>query len=237
MEYSVFEKKFIEKAKECNININNIEKFYKFMELLIEWNEKINLTAITKPDEILEKHFLDSLTIQKYIKENDKVIDVGTGAGFPGIPLAICNNFNITLLDSLNKRVNFLNEVKEQISLKNVETIHGRAEEIAQNPKYREKYDIATSRAVAPMNVLLEYLLPFVKVGGLCLCMKGPNVKEEMENTENALKILGGSIQKIENIKLLDGKIERNIVAIKKEKQTPSKYPRKAGTPSKQPLN
>ena len=112
MEYSVFEKKFIEKAKECNININNIEKFYKFMELLLEWNEKINLTAITKPEEILEKHFLDSLTIQKYIKENDKVIDVGTGAGFPGIPLAICNDFNITLLDSLNKRVNFLNEVK-----------------------------------------------------------------------------------------------------------------------------
>src|SRR5699024_8473899 len=156
---------------------------------------------------------------------------------FPGIPLAICNDFNITLLDSLNKRVNFLNEVKEQISLKNVETIHGRAEEIAQNPKYREKYDIATSRAVAPMNVLLEYLLPFVKVGGLCLCMKGHNVKEEMENTENALKILGGSIQKIENIKLLDGKIERNIVIIKKEKQTPSKYPRKAGSTRKQNLN
>lgn len=236
MEYKEFEKIFIEKAKECDINIKNIEKFYQYMNLLLEWNEKINLTAITKPEDMIEKHFLDSLTIQKYIKENEKVIDVGTGAGFPGIPLAICNNFNLTLLDSLNKRVNFLNEVKEKLELNNIQNIHGRAEEIAQNVKYREKFDIATSRAVAPMNVLLEYLLPFVKVGGICLCMKGPNVKEEMFNIEKVVKLLGGSVQKIENIKLLDGKIERNIVIVKKEIQTPRKYPRKAGTPSKTPL-
>ena len=236
MEYKEFETIFMEKAKECDINVKNLEKFYHYMKLLLDWNEKINLTAITKPEDIIEKHFLDSLTIQKYIKENEKVIDVGTGAGFPGIPLAICNEFNITLLDSLNKRVNFLNDVKEKLKLNNVQNIHGRAEEIAQDLKYREKFDIATSRAVAPMNVLIEYLLPFVKIGGICICMKGPNVKEEMLNIDKVVKLLGGSIQNIENIKLLDGKIERNIVIIKKEMQTPKKYPRKAGTPSKSPL-
>ena len=236
MEYKEFETIFMEKAKECDINVKNLEKFYHYMKLLLDWNEKINLTAITKPEDIIEKHFLDSLTIQKYIKENEKVIDVGTGAGFPGIPLAICNEFNITLLDSLNKRVNFLNDVKEKLKLNNVQNIHGRAEEIAQDLKYREKFDIATSRAVAPMNVLIEYLLPFVKIGGICICMKGPNVKEEMLNIDKVVKLLGGSIQNIENIKLLDGKIERNIVIIKKEMQTPKKYPRKVGTPSKSPL-
>lgn len=236
MEYSEFERSFIGKAKECNINVNNCEKFYNYMNLLIEWNEKINLTAITKPEDIIEKHFLDSLSIQKYIKENDKIIDVGTGAGFPGIPIAITTKTNITLLDSLNKRVKFLNEVKENLNLNNVETIHGRAEEVAKMNKYREKFNIATSRAVAPMNVLLEYLLPFVKVGGLCLCMKGPNYKDEMTNINNVANILGGTIENIENIKLLDGKIERNIIVFKKEKNTPSRYPRKAGTPSKEPL-
>ncbi len=236
MEYSEFERSFIGKAKECNINVNNCEKFYNYMNLLIEWNEKINLTAITKPEDIIEKHFLDSLSIQKYIKENDKIIDVGTGAGFPGIPIAITTKTNITLLDSLNKRVKFLNEVKENLNLDNVETIHGRAEEVAKMNKYREKFNIATSRAVAPMNVLLEYLLPFVKVGGLCLCMKGPNYKDEMTNINNVANILGGTIENIENIKLLDGKIERNIIVFKKEKNTPSRYPRKAGTPSKEPL-
>ena len=236
MEYSEFERSFIGKAKECNINVNNCEKFYNYMNLLIEWNEKINLTAITKPEDIIEKHFLDSLSIQKYIKENDKIIDVGTGAGFPGIPIAITTKTNITLLDSLNKRVKFLNEVKENLNLDNVETIHGRAEEVAKMNKYREKFNIATSRAVAPMNVLLEYLLPFVKVGGLCLCMKGPNYKDEMTNINNVANILGGTIENIENIKLLDGKIERNVIVIKKKKNTPSRYPRKAGTPSKEPL-
>lgn len=236
MEYSEFERSFIGKAKECNINVNNCEKFYNYMNLLIEWNENINLTAITKPEDIIEKHFLDSLSIQKYIKENDKIIDVGTGAGFPGIPIAITTKTNITLLDSLNKRVKFLNEVKENLNLNNVETIHGRAEEVAKMNKYREKFNIATSRAVAPMNVLLEYLLPFVKVGGLCLCMKGPNYKDEMTNINNVANILGGTIENIENIKLLDGKIERNIIVFKKEKNTPSRYPRKAGTPSKEPL-
>ena len=178
----------------------------------------------------------DMKDIYMKLKENDKIIDVGTGAGFPGIPIAITTKTNITLLDSLNKRVKFLNEVKENLNLNNVETIHGRAEEVAKMNKYREKFNIATSRAVAPMNVLLEYLLPFVKVGGLCLCMKGPNYKDEMTNINNVENILGGTIENIENIKLLDGKIERNIIVFKKEKNTPSRYPRKAGTPSKEPL-
>ena len=148
-----------------------VEKFYNYMDLLLEWNEKINLTAITQPEEVIEKHFIDSLTILDQINNEDNVIDVGTGAGFPGIPLAICSNAKFTLVDSLNKRINFLSEVKEKIDLKNVELEHGRAEDLAKDKKYREKFDVAVSRAVAPMNVLIEYLLPYVKVGGKIICM------------------------------------------------------------------
>ena len=213
------------------------EQFVKYYELLVEWNEKMNLTAITDESEIISKHFVDSLTILKYIKNNDKVIDVGTGAGFPGIPLAIFkNNTKFTLLDSINKRINFLNEVKEKIELDNVENLHGRAEDFGQNKSYREQYDVAASRAVAPMHVLLEYLLPFIKVGGMCICMKGPNVSEEIKDIENVAKKLGAQLVETENLKLLNGEIERNIIILKKIKNTDKKYPRKAGTPSKQPL-
>lgn len=230
---------FIGKLKEFNIEINEeqIKSFEKYMNLLLEWNEKINLTAITQPDEVKLKHFVDSLTVLKHINDDDKVIDIGTGAGFPGIPLKIMNeNTKITLLDSLNKRINFLNIVIETLNLRNIQAIHGRAEEIARNKLYREKYDVAVSRAVANLSTLTEYMLPFVKVGGKCICMKGANVNEELERAQNAIKELGGEIERVDNFYLSDNDNERNIIVIKKVKETNSKYPRKAGTPSKEPL-
>lgn len=230
---------FIGKLKEFNIEINEeqIKSFEKYMNLLLEWNEKINLTAITQPDEVKLKHFVDSLTVLKYINDDDKVIDIGTGAGFPGIPLKIMNeNTKITLLDSLNKRINFLNIVIETLNLRNIQAIHGRAEEIARNKLYREKYDVAVSRAVANLSTLTEYMLPFVKVGGKCICMKGANVNEELERAQNAIKELGGEIERVDNFYLSDNDNERNIIVIKKVKETNPKYPRKAGMPSKEPL-
>ena len=230
---------FVQRLKDFNIKINDeqIKKFMNYMNLLLEWNEKINLTAITQPDEVKLKHFVDSLTVLKYINDDDKVIDIGTGAGFPGIPLKIMKgNTKITLLDSLNKRINFLNIVIETLNLRNIQAIHGRAEEIARNKLYREKYDVAVSRAVANLSILTEYMLPFVKVGGKCICMKGANVNEELERAQNAIKELGGEIERVDNFYLSDNDNERNIIIIRKVKETSSKYPRKAGMPSKEPL-
>ena len=230
---------FVQRLKDFNIKINDeqIKKFMNYMNLLLEWNEKINLTAITQPEEVKLKHFVDSLTVLKYINDDDKVIDIGTGAGFPGIPLKIMKeNTKITLLDSLNKRINFLNIVIETLNLSNIQAIHGRAEEIARNKLYREKYDVAVSRAVANLSTLTEYMLPFVKVGGKCICMKGANVNEELERAQNAIKELGGEIERVDNFYLSDNDNERNIIIIRKVKETSSKYPRKAGMPSKEPL-
>ena len=230
---------FVQRLKEFNIKINDeqIKKFMNYMNLLLEWNEKINLTAITQPEEVKLKHFVDSLTVLKYINDDDKVIDIGTGAGFPGIPLKIMKeNTKITLLDSLNKRINFLNIVIETLNLRNIQAIHGRAEEIARNKLYREKYDVAVSRAVANLSTLSEYILPLVKVGGKCICMKGANVNEEIEKAKNAIKELGGEIERVDNFYLSDNDNERNIIIIRKVKETSSKYPRKAGMPSKEPL-
>ena len=238
MEFEIFSEELENAAKQIEIELTKkqIEKFYNYMNLLLEWNEKINLTAIIEPREVILKHFVDSLTIAKYIKENEKLIDVGTGAGFPGIPLSIVKeNTDIVLLDSLNKRINFLEEIKQNLKLKNITTIHGRAEEFGKNKNEREKYDIATSRAVASLNILLEYLLPLVKVGGRAICMKGSNI-EEVENAKNALEILGGKIEKIEEITLPNSDIKRNIIIVEKVKNTPLKYPRKPGTPSKEPI-
>ena len=219
----------------ANLSEEQLEKFKEYYKLLIEWNEKINLTAITEESEVITKHFADSLTICKYIPNNAKVIDVGTGAGFPGIPLRIVNNsLNITLLDSLNKRINFLDEVISKLELKNIQTIHGRAEEVAHEKEHREQYDIAVCRAVAKLNVLAEYMLPYLKVGGTFICMKGPNINEEIETSMKAIQLMGGKIEKIENFEL-EGN-ERNIIIIKKEKTCPKNFPRKAGTPSKQPI-
>ena len=220
-----------------NIDSSKKEKFDKYLELLQEWNNKINLTAITDKDGIELKHFYDSLTISEYIKPNSTLIDVGTGAGFPGIPLKIKDeSIKLTLLDSLNKRLLFLEEVEKELKLENVENVHGRAEDIGQDKKFREKFDYATSRAVARLSVLVEYLLPFVKLGGYCICMKGPNIEEELKDAEKAIKVLGGEIEKIDNFKLENDENERNIIIIKKIKNTPKQYPRKAGIPPKEPI-
>lgn len=230
---------FQKEIKKYNEEITDeqINNFYTYMNLLIEWNEKMNLTAITEPKEIVIKHFIDSMTILNYIEDNSKIVDVGTGAGFPGIPLKITNNtLDVTLLDSLNKRLVFLNEVINELKLTDIKTVHSRVEEAGKNKEYREKYDIATSRAVANLNILVEYMLPLIKIGGKCICMKGPEVKEELEGSKNAIKILGGEIERVEEIILPGTDMRRNIVIIKKIKNTPVQYPRKAGTPSKEPL-
>lgn len=237
MNLEEFSSNLKEKLNKINIEINNeqAQRFYNYMNLLIEWNKKINLTAITEPNEVILKHFVDSDTILNYIENDMKIVDVGTGAGFPGIPLNIINNKpKYTLVDSLNKRINFLNEVIEKLNLENIDTVHSRIEDFAKNNK--ESYDIATSRAVASLNILLEYLLPLVKVGGMCICMKGSNVKEEIENSNKALELLGGKIEKVEEIILPDSDMVRNIIIVRKVKNTPNKYPRKAGVASKEPI-
>lgn len=240
MEIEEFSKLISSYGKEISIEFSNIqiERFYKYMNLLIEWNEKINLTAITEPKEIIIKHFIDSLTVLKDIKGKNTLVDVGTGAGFPGIPLKMMDEeIKITLLDSLNKRINFLNEVINQLDLKNIETIHSRVEDAGKNKKYRERFDIATARAVANLATLSEYMLPLVKVGGKSICMKGSEVSEELQNSKKAISILGGEIENIDNFQLPKSDMMRNIVIIKKVKNTPNKYPRKPGTPSKEPIN
>lgn len=232
-------KTFLKEAARKNdilLNEEQVDRFFIYKELLKEWNKKINLTAIIDDEEIIIKHFIDSLTIEKYIEENASIIDVGTGAGFPGIPVKIVrDDIKLTLLDSLNKRILFLEEVLNKNNIENTVCVHGRAEDYGKDSKYREKYDIATARAVANMSTLLELCLPFVKVGGKFICMKGNNV-EEIEEAKKVLEILGGEIEKIENFIIPDTDIERNIIIVKKVKETPKQYPRKAGTPAKQPI-
>lgn len=238
MELNEFKKKILEKGKEIKVDIteNQVELFYEYMNLLVEWNNNINLTSITEPDDVILKHFIDSLTVCKYVK-NVSVIDVGTGAGFPGVPLKIVDkDVNITLLDSLNKRINFLNEVIDSLELYNIKAVHGRVEEVARNKEYRECFDVAVSRAVAPLNVLLEYMIPLVKVGGKCICMKGSNAEEEIETSKNALKRLNAEIELVESFELPGTDMKRNIIVVKKLGKTDNVFPRKAGTPSKKPL-
>lgn len=227
-----------ELSRKINIDLEDeeIRKFILYKDLLKEWNEKLNLTAIVDDKEIIIKHFIDSLTIEKYISKDYSVIDVGTGAGFPGIPLKIIrNDIKITLLDSLNKRLIFLNEIREKLNLEKVDIIHGRAEDIGKEEKYREKFDVATARAVANLATLAEYCLPFVKVNGYFICMKGNKI-EEIKDAEKALKVLGGEIIEVKNFLLPESDIERNIIVIKKIKETPKEFPRKAGMPSKNPI-
>lgn len=221
------------------LSTEQYEQFIKYMRLLQEWNEKINLTAIVEDEEIIKKHFIDSIKAFKRdeFKKNVNLIDVGTGAGFPGIPIAIMNkNINVTLLDSLNKRIKFLDIVIKELGLKNIKTIHSRAEDGARNKMLREKFDIATSRAVANMSVLSEYCLPYVKVGGKFIALKGPAVEQEIEDSKVAIKTLGGELEKVCEVTIEDTDLRHNLVVIKKVKECNKVYPRKAGTISKNPI-
>ena len=219
---------------------DKLDKLISFYEMVVEKNKVMNLTGITDFDEFVEKHFIDSLILAKAypdISKNKFVIDVGTGAGFPGIPLSIIyNNSRFVLLDSLNKRINFINEVISSLSLRNVETIAGRAEDYARNPLYREQFDLCVTRAVAEINLLSEYTLPFVKLAGECIFYKSSDIDEELQKGSNAITILGGNIDNVVKVKIPGTDYDRSLVVINKSEPTPDKYPRKAGTPKKKPL-
>ena len=248
-------------CRENNLIINDsiLSKYQKFYEYLVEQNKVMNLTAITDIQDVEVKHFIDSLESAQIINDiakekNNKeksggisdsqnslsqlsVIDIGTGAGFPGIPLAIeFPEHKFVLADSLNKRINFINNVLDICNLRNVAAVHGRAEDLAINSENREKYDICVSRAVANMPVLLEYCLPFVNIGGYVIMYKSGDYKEELDASKNALKILGGKLTGTKEFMLPNTDYSRSLIIVKKEKQTPKKYPRKAGTPKKEPL-
>lgn len=218
---------------------DDIDRFIKYKELLKEWNERINITAITDDEEIDIKHFLDSLTPFKteIFNGKKKLIDIGTGGGFPGVPLKIVNpDLDITLLDSLNKRIIFLNEVIKELDLEGIKALHGRAEELSNKIDYRESYDICVSRAVASLDTLSEYCIPFVKVGGYFVSMKGPDVEEELKSSQNAIKLLGGKIIDTIRIQIPTSDIIHSLIIIQKISKTPTKYPRGGGKPRKDPL-
>lgn len=215
------------------------EKFVIYMRLLQEWNEKINLTAIVEDEEIIKKHFIDSIKAFKRdeFKSANTLIDVGTGAGFPGLPIAIMkSDIEVTLLDSLNKRINFLNNVVNELGLKNVTTIHSRAEDGARDNSLREKFDVATSRAVANMSVLSEFCLPYVKVGGNFIALKGPSVDQEIEDSRRAIEILGGKLLDVSEVIIEGTELRHNLVVVKKISECAKTYPRKAGSITKKPL-
>ena len=230
-----------EKVKELSIVLNDkqIQQFEQYYNILVEWNKVMNLTAITEYEEVVEKHFLDSLTIVYAInmEKIETLIDVGTGAGFPGIPLKIAfPRLKVTLLDSLNKRIKFLNEVIDLLELNDIKAIHGRAEDYAKQSEYREQYDICVSRAVANLATLSEYCLPYVKMDGLFVPYKSGEIDEELKSSEKAVSILGGKVEEVVKFQLPGTDIGRSFVKIHKIKETKKKYPRKAGMPTKEPL-
>ncbi len=232
---------FKNKLEDLKIELTEIQisQFMKYYEMLVEWNKVMNLTGITEFDEVIEKHFVDSLAIVKVfdISKKKKLIDIGTGAGFPGIPLKIAfPELEVVLLDSLNKRINFLNAVIDELELDGISTIHGRAEDFSKMTEHREKYDICVSRAVANLASLSEYCMPYVKIGGHFVPYKSGNIEEELKNAEKAIKVLGGKLVGAKKIFLPDSDIERSFVIIDKKVATSKKYPRKAGMPTKEPI-
>jgi len=236
-----FQHLMTEAAKDVDMDLTDkqYEQFIKYMRLVQEWNQKINLTTIIEDEEFIKKHFIDSIKAFKSneLKEAKTLIDVGTGAGFPGLPIAIMNeNIQVTLLDSLNKKINFLNLVVDELGLKNVKTIHSRAEDGANNKNLREKFDIAVSRAVANMAVLSEFCLPYVKVQGCFIALKGPAVEDELKDCKNALGVLGGKLKEVIKVDIEDTDLKHNIVVVNKIKECPLSYPRKAGSITKKPL-
>lgn len=235
--------KFKHGLEELNITLTDeqIEQFLQYYEMLVEKNKVMNLTGITEYEEVIQKHFLDSLSLIRVIpdiaSQKLTVIDLGTGAGFPGIPLKIAfPELEITLMDSLNKRILFLQEVIDALGLKKVSAVHGRAEEMASNATHRQQYDLCVSRAVSNLTVLTEYCLPFVKKGGLFVSYKSADSDAEIQEGKKAISILGGKLTSVDKFQLPDSDLRRALVCIKKVKDTPKKYPRKAGTPAKLPL-
>ncbi len=229
------------KGISVDISDHQIEQFFLYYQILLEWNQTMNLTAITDMKQVVYKHFVDSVCLVKAVdvsvSRETFMIDVGAGAGFPGIPLKIIfPEWNITLLDSLNKRVRFLNEVIERIGLKKITAIHGRAEDFGRNEEYREKYDLCVSRAVANLATLSEYCLPFVKIGGCFIPYKSGAVQDEIDQAKKAVNMLGGTVERIVDFQISEIDAERSLIQIRKVRGTPSRYPRKAGLPGKEPL-
>lgn len=239
----LFEKMMREELSEFSIELSELQlhQFYQYFELLIEWNKVMNLTTITEVEDVVTKHFVDSLSLVKVLpdlkSEQVQILDMGTGAGFPGIPLKIVfPELEITLLDSLNKRINFLNEVIEQLGLKKIKAVHGRAEDYGRDREYREKFDYCVSRAVANLSTLSEYCMPYVKIGGAFIPYKSGKIEEELNQAKGAVKLLGGKIEEVITFMLPKTDVERSFVVVRKKEGTSKKYPRKAGLPGKEPL-
>lgn len=223
---------------DLTLNDKQAEQFLRYYELLIQKNQVMNLTSITEFDDVVLKHFLDSLMICKIQKPEGSLIDVGAGAGFPGIPLKIMYpNLKVVLLDSINKRVQFLNEVIQELGLENIKAIHGRAEDFAKQKIYREQFDCCVSRAVANLSSLAEYCIPFVKIGGYFIPYKSGKIQEELDSGKKAINILGGTVEIVKEFELPETDISRCLLYIRKIENTPQKYPRKAGMPTKEPIH
>ena len=239
MDFEKFEAFFDEELKKNNLSVKkeSYKKFYYYMINVLDWNTKINVTAVRDEESFIIKHFIDSLMINKYIEGKLKVIDIGTGAGFPGVPIKLYNeDLQITLIDSINKKLNVIRDSIIGLDLNNIDVIHSRAEDLAVKAEYREMFDVSTTRAVSNLSTILEYMMPFIKVGGRAVCMKGPNYQEELENARTAIKLLGGQVEVIENFNI-NTEYERNIIVIKKIKETPKKFPRSGNKPLKEPIH
>ena len=238
MDLKEFEDFFEKELNKNNLKIKktSYNKFYSYMNDVLEWNKKINVTAVRDEENFIIKHYIDSLMISKYVDGKLNVIDIGTGAGFPGIPIKLYNeDMDITLIDSINKKLNVIRESIKDLNLNNIDIIHSRAEDLAIKDGYRESFDVATTRAVSNLSTILEYMMPFIKVGGIAVCMKGPNYQDELENARNAIKTLGGKLEVIENFNI-NTEYERNIIIIRKIEKTPKKYPRNGNKPLKEPI-